>query len=82
MNRTAAALLLGAGLLQTVCAAPTENVRTIRLIQDDAQDYMVSKIFELKYLMANDVTPFVLGIVKRYNHLSTVTRINYKAGKQ
>ena len=38
MNRTAAALLLGAGLLQAVCAAPAENVRTIRLIQDDAQD--------------------------------------------
>ncbi len=63
-------------------AQKSENVRTIHLIQDDAQDYMVSKVYELKYLKANDVTPFVLGVVKRYNAQSTVNRINYKAGNQ
>ena len=81
MKRFAAALLLAAGFC--LAAAPTtraeKNVRTIRLIQDDAQDYMVSKVYQLKYLKANDVTPFLLGVVKRYNQQSTVNRINYKA---
>ena len=77
-------LALGAGFcLFAAPAAPAEkNVRTIRLIQDDAQDYMVSKIYRLKYLKANDVTPFLLGVVKRYNRQSTVNRINYKAANE
>ena len=84
MKRFAAALLLAVGFC--LAAAPTtraeKNVRTIRLIQDDAQDYMVSKVYQLKYLKANDVTPFLLGVVKRYNQQSTVNRINYKAANQ
>ncbi len=59
-----------------------DNVRRIRFKEDDAQNYMVSKIFEIKYLKANDITPFVLGAVLRYADNSTVDRINYKAGKQ
>lgn len=46
-------------------AAP--GVQKIHLVQDDAQDYMVSKIYPLKYVQANDLVPFVLGIVMRYN---------------
>lgn len=81
MKQFTAALLLGAGFcLAAAPARPAEKkVRTIRLIQDDAQDYMVSKIYQLKHLKANDVTPFLLGVVKRYNQQSTVNRINYKA---
>lgn len=84
MKRFAAALLLAAGFCLAAAPGPRteKNVRTIRLIQDDAQDYMVSKIYQLKHLKANDVTPFLLGVVKRYNQQSTVNRINYKAANQ
>lgn len=55
-------------------AAGTEDAatQTLRFVQDDAQDYMVSKIYRLKYIQANDITPFVMGIVMRYNMNSSV----------
>ena len=43
------------------------------------QDYMVSKIYRLKYIQANDITPFVMGIVMRYNMNSTVNCVEYGA---
>ena len=66
-------LFLGAALAGTAAlygnpiddSAP--GVQKIHLVQDDAQDYMVSKIYPLKYVQANDLVPFVLGIVMRYN---------------
>jgi len=86
MNRSITVLTVTAGLLLPAMlpAAPPEpeSSRTIHLVQDDAQPYMVSKVYKLKYLMANDVTPFVLGVVKRNNTQSSVNRINYKAGNQ
>ncbi|MBS1368601.1 MAG: hypothetical protein HPZ91_01480 [Lentisphaeria bacterium] len=85
MNRAFAAIAAAAGMLPAVLsAAPpeSETSRTIRLVQDDAQEYMVSKVYQLKHLKANDVTPFLLGVVKRYNTQSTVNRINYKAGDE
>lgn len=57
--------------------AADENTRTVRLVQDDAQDYMVSKIYVLKYTQSNDLTPFVMGMVKRYNMNSMVNCIEY-----
>jgi len=51
--------------------------QTLRFVQDDAQDYMVSKIYVLKYAQSNDVTPFVQSIVKRYNMNSVVGCIKY-----
>lgn len=53
------------------------GVRKIHLIQDDAQDYMVSKIYALKYAQANDLAPFVTGMVMRYNMNSSVGSIEY-----
>ena len=53
--------------------------RTIRFVQDDAQDYMVSKIYRLKYVQSNDITPFLMGIVMRYNMNSSVGCIEYGA---
>lgn len=53
--------------------------RTLRFVQDDAQDYMVSKIYRLKYIQANDIVPFVMGIVMRYNMNSSVNAIEYGA---
>lgn len=57
------------------------KVRSIRLNQDDAQRYMVSKVYKLKYQRACDLTPFVEGAVKRYNVNSNVQRLSYTAGK-
>ncbi len=51
--------------------------QTLRFVQDDAQDYMVSKIYVLKYVQANDINPFVSSIVKRYNNNSVVNCIEY-----
>ena len=51
------------------CSAPgvpvqgsTSAVRKLHFIQDDAQDYMVSKIYTLKYAQANDLIPFVSAL--------------------
>ncbi len=78
-------LLLAAVLATAVDAAaespagqgPEPGKRTVRLVQDDAQDYMVSKIFTLKYAQSNDVMPFVMSMVRRYNMNSIVNCIEY-----
>lgn len=61
---------------------PPQEIRKIRLIQDDAQDYMVSKIYSLKYAQANDLVPFVSGMVLRYNNNSAVDSIEYGNNQQ
>jgi len=53
----------------------TQAVQKVHLVQDDAQDYMVSKIYRLKYVQANDIVPFVMGMVMRYNINSSVNTI-------
>ena len=58
-----------------IFAAENNRVQKVHLIQDDAQDYMVSKIYKLKYMQANDLVPFVLGMVMRYNINSTANTI-------
>ena len=82
MFRNAAAATLGL-LLCTAAAQNADNVKPgvqkLRFIQDDAQDRMVSKVYRLKYVQSNDVTPFLLGIVKRYNMNSSVNCIEYGA---
>lgn len=59
-----------------------QKVKKLHLKQDDAQPYMVSKVYELKYMRADDLTPFVLGAVKRYDTQSQVERLNYKFKKE
>ncbi|MBQ7207091.1 MAG: hypothetical protein IJS01_04770 [Lentisphaeria bacterium] len=58
------------------------GTRRLRFVQDDAQDYMVSKLYRLKYVQANDITPFVMGIVMRYNMNSSVGCIEYGANNE
>ena len=66
--------------LQNSSGVLDENkTRKLRFVQDDAQDYMVSKIYKLRYVQANDITPFVLGIVKRYNMNSSADCVEYGA---
>ena len=73
---SAALLILSAFAVWNLpCRA--ENVRKVHFIQDDAQDQMVSKLYPLKYAQANDLIPFVSGIVMRYNINSVVNSIEY-----
>ncbi len=80
-----------AGFLLAVCASALsggtgggreEKVKRIEWLQDNAQKYMSTKIYELRYVRASDITPFVEGAVKRYRTDSRVQRLHYAAGKQ
>ena len=80
-----AAVLLAAGIagVPLLHGAPQdEKVRTIKLLQDDGQIRIVSKVYELKHLKATDVRPFVEAAVKRYSASSNVERVNYPYGKK
>ena len=61
---------------------PDKDIRTIRLLQDDGQIRMASKLYELKHVKATDVRPFIEAAVKRYNSNSKVERVNYAAAKR
>ena len=63
-------------------AAEEQETRTLRLVQDDAQDRMVSKIYTLKYTQSNDILPFLLGAIKRYNINSSANCIEYGNNNQ
>ena len=67
--------------LLTAAAPPPEppGTQTLRFVQDDAQDRMVSKVYKLKNVQANDLSPFVQGMVMRYNMNSSVGSIEYGA---
>lgn len=65
--------------IMTTFTASAEKVKKFRLNQDDAQPYLVTKAYELKYTRACDLAPFVEGAVKRYNVDSNVQRLDFKA---
>lgn len=71
--------VFGQGTLEPV-NQEVGKVQKIRFVEDDAQNYMVSKIYELKHQKANDLVPFLLGAIKRYAKNGSADRINYKAG--
>ena len=65
-KRIIAALALAASLAGfPLSGAPdTGDIRTIRLVQDDGQIRIVSKLYDLRYLKATDVRPFIEAAVK------------------
>ena len=72
--------ILGAGAgLQ---AQMVDGVKNIKINEDRDQRYMVSKVYELKNIRCDDITPWVLGAVQRYNIESMVNRLNYPVGKK
>ncbi len=87
-TKTIAAVLLAAGiagspLLHGAPPQPQDDkVRTITLLQDDGQVRIVSRLYELKYLKATDIRPFVEAAIKRYSRASKVERVNYTKGKK
>ena len=76
------ALCLVLAAAAVMLAADEQETRTLRFVQDDAQDRMVSKIYTLKYVQSNDITPFLLAAVKRYNINSSVNCIEYGNNNQ
>ncbi len=58
------------------------KVQRVHLVQDDAQPFMVSKVYELKYVRAVDIRPWIKAAVKRYDKNSDAQRLNYKYGKK
>ncbi|MBO4647055.1 MAG: hypothetical protein J5806_02745 [Lentisphaeria bacterium] len=79
-----AAGIAGTGLLYGEPPQKQEGngVRTIRLLQDDGQIRIVSKVYELKHLKATDIRPFIEAAVKRYSRSSTIERVNYPQAKR
>lgn len=77
-----AILILASSQILTAQEKDTTGIRKIRLIQDDAQSYMTSKVYKLKYVKATDIRPFVLNAVKRYSSQSLVERVNFVAKKE
>lgn len=78
-NRAGWALLAGL-MIGSAAFGGEEEVRTIRLKQDDAQVYFASKLYELKHVRATDVLPYVNSAVLRYNANSTIRRVKYGEG--
>jgi len=80
------ALVLAAGIAGTGLLhgePPQEqDVRTIRLLQDDGQVRIVSKVYELKHLKATDIRPFIQAAIKRYSASSQFERVNYPQGNR
>jgi hypothetical protein len=81
MQSKAKVFAIFAGLILAGLAGAQEK-RELKVIEDRGQTYMASKIYELKHALSVDLTPFVLGAVKRYNSESNVERLNNKATKQ
>lgn len=68
--------LTAVAVLLPLSAAEPETERTIRLIQDDGQVRFATKLYELKYVKATDIRPYVEGAIKRYSKNSVVERVN------
>ncbi|OQA79372.1 MAG: Bacterial type II/III secretion system short domain protein [Lentisphaerae bacterium ADurb.Bin242] len=78
-------LLLGAWLPAAGVLSAQDSaaeVRTIRLLQDDAQLRLASKVYELKYVKAADIRPYIEAAVKRFHSKSKTERVNYSAAKR
>jgi len=76
-------LVLGAaGRAALQAQEPSAETRTIRLLQDDAQLRLATKVYELKYVKATDIRPYVEAAVKRYYSTSKVERVNYSVAKR
>ncbi len=63
--------------------AGKKSAHMVRFKQDDAQPYIVSKVYDLKHLHSADLIPYIKAAVQRYDKNSLVQSANCKdAGKQ
>jgi type II/III secretion system protein len=82
MKKTVLTISLTALLIMSMAVSYAGKTRKIHFIEDDAQSYMVSKVYELKYARAVDLTPFMLGAVLRYSPNSRVSRLKNTYAKK
>lgn len=82
MKKTRLLMCLMAAMGIVAGNVQAEKVKRLLFLQDDAQKNMVSKIYELKHVMAGDIIPWVEGAVRRYSPNSKAGRLNYSAGKK
>ncbi|MBO7327412.1 MAG: hypothetical protein J6W00_01400, partial [Lentisphaeria bacterium] len=52
------------------------GVRDIKIVQVNGNPRMVSRVFELKHLPAQDLVPFVKSAILRYNSNSRMQCVN------
>ena len=85
-KKTLAGIMAAAGIIGGIPLAgqvpEPQKVRTIQLLQDDAQVKIVSKLYELKHVRETDIRPFIQAAVKRYSATSNVERVNHPAEKR
>ena len=73
-NQMLALIAAAAGM--TAIAAAAESNRTIRLVQDDGQVKYESKVYQLKYVTPEDITPYVNSAIQRYSRNSSIRGIS------
>ncbi|HPN84468.1 MAG TPA: hypothetical protein PK821_03930 [Victivallales bacterium] len=82
LKQRTVAVLAGFALVGIACVVGAQDKRTLKLVEDRGQKKMTTKVYELKHIQAVDLTPFVLGAVKRYTAESDVEKLNCKPTKQ
>lgn len=53
------------------------GTRKVRIVQDNANPRFVSRIFELKHVQAQDLRPYIMAAVLRYNANSRLQSVNF-----
>ncbi len=70
-------------LLSTAIPAfAQESSRTITIAEDRDQQYMTSKVYELKHVRAHNLAPYILGAVRRMEKQSNVQSLDDVSGKK
>ena len=57
------------------------GVRDIKIVQVNGNPRMVSRVFELKYLSAQDLVPYVKSAILRYNANSRIQCVNFSGNR-
>ena len=78
--RTGHILVLFFAVSAALFAAEESRQRTIVFNEDRSQHYMTTKVYELKYVRAHDLMPFVRGAVKRFDSQSRIQSVDYSSG--
>ncbi len=81
MKQLAVAALVACGAF-ALSAQTVDGVRNIKINEDRDQKWMVSKVYELKNISSDDITPWIQGAVLRYNNAGSCQALNYNAGNK
>lgn len=71
----------GVSAAAETAGAAEAGVRDIKIVQVNGNPRMVSRIFELKYLPAQDLVPFVKSAILRYNANSRIQCVNFAGNR-